>query len=365
MGFAGEIIQMAGSMLKGDYFDFVMKNRMGNALPVFTYHRVTNPSFKAHLEHLRRNGYRTLNAEEALQWLSNAELWREKVVVLTLDDGLAELYTVAHPLLRDYSMKAVAFLAPAWIGRDGLVDWPQVLEMHRSGTVDFQAHSYSHSRIPVRPKVVDFFHPGYRYHQPWEVIQDGRGSEDTHVNLPEWGTPLYASASGVSDKRRYVDDGGLADQCVDYVKTHGGETFFRTARWRQKLGYVARTYRNAYPSDESYETPEEQAARIRREVELPKQIIEEKLPDKEVTAFAYPFYERSHTADTILRQCGYRLVFGGMDINQSVKTPDDGLAYLKRVTGDFVMRLPGQGRMALSRLLWAKATRRLTRGLEY
>ena len=365
MGFVGEIIRMTGSMLGGDYFDFVLKNRMGDALPVFTYHRVTNPSFKAHLEYLRRNGYRTLNVEEALQWLSNAASRPEKAVVLTLDDGLAELYTVAYPLLSDYSMKAVAFLAPAWIGREGLVDWPQIQEMHGSGTVDFQAHSYSHSRIPVSPKIVDFFHPGYRYHQLWEVIQNSRGNEDMDYSLPDWGTPLYASASGVSDKLRHVDDGGLADQCVDYVKTHGGEAFFRKPRWRQKLRYVARTYRNTYPSEESYETAEEQAARVRREVELPKQIIEEKLSNKEVTAFAYPFYERSRTADTLLRQCSYQLVFGGMDINPSETTPDDGLACLKRVTGDFVMRLPGQGRMALFRLLWAKATRRVTRGLEY
>ena len=357
MGFIGELPDMVGRMARGDYFEFVTRDRMGDEIPVFTYHRADKETFERHLHHLKKNEYQTLNSVQLYEAMQSAKV-SEKTVVLTFDDGLEELYSVAFPLLRSYGMQTVAFIAPYWVGSDGVVDWKQIKEMHRSGFVDFQAHSYTHGRIPVSPKITDFFHPRFSYHQAWEIARIGNRDEENHHLLPEWGTPVYHSESCLSDKKRYFDDDDLTNQCVDYVKIHGGRAFFRNIRWKKKLRFMVRTYRTKNVHEDVYESDEQQVARIRQEVQLSKKIIEEKLPDKKVSAFAYPFYERGELADGMLHECGYRLVFGGMNKDVS-RSEDKSFTFFRRVTGDFVMRLQGEGRLSLASIFLSKARRRM------
>ena len=357
MGFFGEFINMVNGMARGDYFDFVTKDRIGDEIPVFTYHRVDKGTFERHLDHLKKNGYQTLNSVQLYEAMQSSKI-PEKAVMLTFDDGLEDLYSVVFPILRSYGMQVVVFIAPYWVGSDGVVDWPQIEEMDRSGLVDFQAHSYTHGRIPVSPKIVNFFHPRFSYHQAWEIARIGNGDEENRRELPEWGTPVYFSESCLSDRKRFFVDDDLTNQCVDFVKIHGGDSFFRNIRWKKKLRYVVRTYRANNVDEDVYETEEQQAARIRREVELSKSIIEKKLPGKEVTAFAYPFYEHGKMVAEMLKEYGYRLIFGGL--NKDVPMAEDSTCFfLRRVTGDFVMRLPGEGRSSLARILLTKARRKL------
>ena len=363
MSVTTEFFQMVRGMGKGEYFDFVRTNRIGNEVPVFTYHHVEEASFEAQLQHLRRNGYETLDSELMEASLDTGEALPEKSVLLTFDDGLEDLFTVAYPLLRTYGMRCIAFIAPFWIGETGVVEWPQILEMHDSGVVDFQAHSYSHGRIPVSSEIVDFFHPKHPYHQKWEVIRKNHDGESFTHNLPEWGMPIYSSASCLSGRERYMSDASAESRCIEYVLKNGGEDFFLDSQWRRKLYFFWQRQKTVIKQD--YETMDEQINRIRREVNLPKKIIEERLPGKKVISFAYPYHERGEITDGLLQEQGYRWVFGGLSGTSCFGSNNWKFRCFKRVSGDFVLRLPGAGRISLLQLILAKGVRRLRGGLGY
>ena len=70
------------------------------------------------------------------------------------------------PLLQEYSMKAVAFIAPRFhrddkdvpsTTRERLCTWGELLKMHDSGCIDIQSHSYEHRYIPRWPEPIQIF----------------------------------------------------------------------------------------------------------------------------------------------------------------------------------------------------------------
>ncbi|HEX9934272.1 MAG TPA: polysaccharide deacetylase family protein, partial [bacterium] len=187
---------MRNGMKEGAYPQFVTGDRVEGELPVFIYHSIPAHAFRSHLEHLRRNNYIFLDSAEVLARLENASGFTDREVLLTFDDGLCDLYTAAYPLLKQYGMKAVAFVAPHWIGRDGLITWPQAIEMHQSGSIDFQSHGFTHRRIPVSFRITDFIRPALRTTRPWLLPMP----EELFCgdSKPPWGTPLFQSSSCLS-----------------------------------------------------------------------------------------------------------------------------------------------------------------------
>lgn len=120
-------------------------------VPVFCYHIPDADSFRADLEHLRRNGYQTLVADQLLAHLNGTESAPPKSVVLTFDDGPVEVYRTAFPLLKAYGFRAVAFIAPSFhdcvperVAQGRACTWDELAEMHASGVIDVQSHTLEH-----------------------------------------------------------------------------------------------------------------------------------------------------------------------------------------------------------------------------
>jgi peptidoglycan/xylan/chitin deacetylase (PgdA/CDA1 family) len=135
---------------------------------VFCYHVVNAEEFEADLDFLSRNGYVTIDADTLLDHLEERRRAPERAVVLTFDDGARNLFEIAFPLLKRYGMTAVAFVAPRFHGEDSEdlssdsngnhlrpLDWSQIQEMHTSGFIDFQSHTYEHRYIPRWPEPID------------------------------------------------------------------------------------------------------------------------------------------------------------------------------------------------------------------
>jgi peptidoglycan/xylan/chitin deacetylase (PgdA/CDA1 family) len=90
-------------------------------------------------------------------------------VSITFDDGFADNYEYAYPLLRRYRIPATFFLTAGFLDRDRTVlhrlqrawripagemcplEWAQVREMRRGG-MDFGAHSYGHANLAELPR---------------------------------------------------------------------------------------------------------------------------------------------------------------------------------------------------------------------
>jgi hypothetical protein len=359
LGFLNEWNAMRRAMTSGHYPAFVTGGAVGDELPVFMYHCVRPERLRMHLEHLRRNGYAALDIRDVLSRVEEGKPFSGREVLLTFDDGLSDLAGTAGPLLGEFGMKAVSFVAPQWMDGDGMITWEQAVHLSRNGLFDFQSHGLTHKRIPVSPEIAGFVRPGRRWSRPWQIpVPSGIRLEDPRT---AWGLPVYRSASRFSDLPQYLDPAGSGRRCVEKVVAAGGRRFFMNPLWKRILTGLVRSAQSG-PETAAYETRDEQAAAIRYELAESRRILEQRLPGHRVVSFSFPFNDGGKTVEQVLRELDYKLVFSGLGPRSA---GENGLFRFRRVSGDFVMRLPGRGRKKLTPILFEKALERILHGRGY
>jgi peptidoglycan/xylan/chitin deacetylase (PgdA/CDA1 family) len=69
-------------------------------------------------------------------------------VILTFDDGYADAYTNAFPILKKYGMTATFFVVTEWLDtrQPGYLTWDQVREMSAAG-MSIQSHTRTHRNL--------------------------------------------------------------------------------------------------------------------------------------------------------------------------------------------------------------------------
>ncbi len=266
--------------------DFIFKRTpapLTSEVPVFCYHVIDEPTFRADLAFLSDNGYTTLTADQLLNHLTqntpgpkrDVATAPPRSVVLSFDDGQRSLYDVAFPLLEEYNHKAVAFICPA-LHREpdennnaggqathgGLCDWQQIRRMHDSGRVDFQPHTNSH-----------------RY-------------------VPDWPKPL--PLAGV--------DGNIANE------------------------------RRPDPVP------------LNEDLKQAKAALDQAL-SKNTQHLAFPQYYGTPLAIQTAKQLGYRGFWWGVLPHQPINSPSTFPDMIVRTSGEFVRRLPGNGRITLRQVI--------------
>ncbi len=128
-------------------------------MPILMYHRVDTalsahdpitvsltvmaPTFEAQLRLLSDAGYRSMSLEDLWAALVEHAPVPARRVVLTFDDGYADNYTVAFPLLRRYGFGAAFFVVTSTIGTPGHMTAAQLREMARSG-MEIESHGQHH-----------------------------------------------------------------------------------------------------------------------------------------------------------------------------------------------------------------------------
>jgi hypothetical protein len=109
-------------------FDIAGGNQIGRVLnakkfPILMYHRFSfeNEPFKLlaevfeqHIRILKKN-YTVLSLEEISQYLINGKALPKHTTAITIDDGYADVYDIAFPLLKNYQVPATVFLATDFI----------------------------------------------------------------------------------------------------------------------------------------------------------------------------------------------------------------------------------------------------------
>ena len=146
--------------------------RAGLRIPVVMYHRivdappegsrhgtwVTRDKFAAQLASLVRRGYSAITFRDYGAYLDGERDLPRRPVILTFDDGYADNYTNAFPLLRKHGMTAVIFLIAdrnvttnLWDAAGGEPQVPllasdQIREMGDYG-IEFGSHTLSHARL--------------------------------------------------------------------------------------------------------------------------------------------------------------------------------------------------------------------------
>ncbi len=138
----------------------VMYHKIVDAPPEGSRHGtwVTRERFAAQLASLARRGYATITFRDYAAHLEGAFPLPRRPIILTFDDGYADNYTNAWPLLRQHRMTAVIFLVAdpnvttnRWDAAAGepqvpLLGADQIREMMDYG-IEFGSHTLSHARL--------------------------------------------------------------------------------------------------------------------------------------------------------------------------------------------------------------------------
>ncbi len=101
------------------------------------FYDVTAENFRAQLSWLKEHQYRSVTIHKNLDVFSNKE------ILLTFDDGEMNNCTVALPLLKEFGFTGHFFLIAERIGKDGYMGWEQIRQLNAEGMV-IGSHGFSH-----------------------------------------------------------------------------------------------------------------------------------------------------------------------------------------------------------------------------
>jgi len=112
---------------------------------------VTPQAFDEQMAFLVSNGYRTVRVSDVVEHLLSGAPLPEKPIVLTFDDGYADNYEAALPILKKYGMTATFYVIAKFTEnqRPGYATWDQLREMANAG-MEIGSHSMDHSDLRGR-----------------------------------------------------------------------------------------------------------------------------------------------------------------------------------------------------------------------
>ncbi len=142
-----------------------MKAGDRNKLAILTYHSldssgsvvsVAPEDFAQQMACLSERGIRGTSLSEAIAFRDRTSVWPERVVVLTFDDGFANFYESAMPVLARYGFTATVFIISGHMGGRNdwgsrteslgvrpILSWQQAAELARSG-MEIGSHTRTH-----------------------------------------------------------------------------------------------------------------------------------------------------------------------------------------------------------------------------
>ena len=131
-----------------------------NRISVLMYHSVSDSealfavsakAFEKQMRYIHDGGFTTIFASEIVPATS-----AKNTVCITFDDGYADMFTNAFPILTKYRMKATVFLITNELGgsytnSEGLtfplLTREQIMEMRESGIIEFMPHGHTHRKF--------------------------------------------------------------------------------------------------------------------------------------------------------------------------------------------------------------------------
>jgi peptidoglycan/xylan/chitin deacetylase (PgdA/CDA1 family) len=101
--------------------------------------------FAKQLQYLQSEGYVGITLNDLVRHLTQGTPLPQKPIILTFDDGYADAYEHAFPILKSFGFVGTFFLISGPIDdhHPDFLSWDQVQEMSREG-MRFEPHSFNH-----------------------------------------------------------------------------------------------------------------------------------------------------------------------------------------------------------------------------
>lgn len=117
-----------------------------NATPLALTWTVKPQNFEAHMNWLSQQGFHTITMAQLVGHLTRHQPLPTKPLIISFDDGWAEDYSVAFPILKKYNFIGVFFIYTRPLDRPGFLSWGQVEEMSGAG-MEIEAHTLTHPHL--------------------------------------------------------------------------------------------------------------------------------------------------------------------------------------------------------------------------
>lgn len=121
--------------------------------------------------------------------------FRNKVVI-TFDDGLADMYSIAYPYLKNRQIPFTVFIINNFLDTEGYITTEQLIELSKNPLVTIGAHGVSHDLLP-----------GMSSEQKWFEISQSKIKLEKLINK---NIKLFAYSHGQYD-----------NECIHMVKKAG------------------------------------------------------------------------------------------------------------------------------------------------
>lgn len=129
-----------------------------DSIPVLNYHQINDKDknaltvesdqFDAQIKYLSENGYHAITPQEMIDAWKNGTALPDKPVIITFDDGYADNYKNAYPILKKYQQKAVIFVVSDYVNvYPNYLTWDNIAEMQENDLIDFESHTLSHVNL--------------------------------------------------------------------------------------------------------------------------------------------------------------------------------------------------------------------------
>jgi len=318
--------------------------RRYNLIPVFYYHSVApfrnkewyksfltfNLShFEDLLKYLVTRKYKFLNLDEYFYLRTDPSAKGKRMVCLTFDDGYLDNYVYVWPLLKKYNAKGTIFVSPAfvqenqgvratledvWSGRtgekdlisSGFVSWQEMEIMIRSGVMDIQSHSYTHTMYYSDDIIRDFHNPCSDWLYPIGNLFPERLpyyiTDKQFRELIPYGTPFFTQQSSLICKRVFIND-DFTGECAELLKGIDWKRY-NFQECMDRVSGLYQYYRAGGKLFKSKESHREYLERIRGEIAGSKQLIESKLK-KKISHICWPHGDYNDLCHKIAIESGY------------------------------------------------------------
>ncbi|MCK4763594.1 MAG: polysaccharide deacetylase family protein [Candidatus Aminicenantes bacterium] len=302
--------------------------------------------FEDHLKYLTGRKYRSIFLDEyyAVEKGEQSHPKDQRAVCLTFDDGCLDNWIYVFPLLKKYHMKATIFVSPefvdtrnpvrknleahwnneaalAEIDRWGFLSWEEMRIMEKSGLVDIQSHTLSHTKYFISDKLTGFHRPRavplyaianrHPHRKPYYI------EDPQFEKLLPYGSPLFEEESAITARRVFINEDFNRDVVEKLANTDWRSAYDFPALFK-KIEPLYKEYKEQGKLIVGKESEAEYRDRVGREISFAKEIIEKEL-NKKVEFCCWPHGDNNEYAHRKALETGHLATTG----RQEECAPDD------------------------------------------
>jgi len=317
-----------------------------NIIPVLMYHSIKYKrknswihkhltleveEFVRHVKLFNFLGMKTHFMDQLSDHIEGGKKLNANSILLTFDDGYKDNWIFAYPILKKYNLKGTIWVNPEfvddnddklspnlfdyWNGKvtldelntnDGFLNWVEMREMEKSGLIEIQSHSMSHTKYPISDEIIDFVNPSTRIDWlHWNLFPNEKpfffSNNKSKIPL---GYPIFKSEKA-NVARKVTECGILSKKLTQHVKENGGEQFFNNLNWKEELYKITSKIRNENSNLFIIESESDYEERMKYELLGSKKILENKL-NKKINHICWPFGGWDSKSIQLSRKFGYR-----------------------------------------------------------